>query len=254
MKKNYDIVYSLGGDCTCARYMLKYHLRSYASPFDWLAFVDFAPRMKLIENDFKNFMNLEDLKFIQRKPGLDYLNPKIIDFEDTRNGFHFYHDFPKGQTLEESYPEVKAKYDRRIKRFLNQLKTAENPLLIWLSHYEPTDNGTLIDCCGRLTKKFNKNIDFIIIENDESKSPGETEKISLAPNIVKYKTLTKDPLVSGKIPLTARGCDKIFSEIRCKGQTGRRIRHILNNVLTRFLCLFIPYRPWRKAFKHRQKL
>lgn len=254
MKKNYDIVYSLGGDCTCARYMLKYHLRSYASPFDWLAFVDFVPRMKLIENDFKNFMNIEDLKFIQRKTGLDYLNPKIIDFEDTRNGFHFYHDFPKGQTLEESYPVVKEKYNRSIKRFLNLLETADKPLLIWLSHYEPTDNDAIIDSCNRLMKKFNKKIDFIIIENDNTKARGEIEKLDLTPNIVKYKTLTNDPLVSGKIQLTALGCDKIFSEIRCKGQTKRHIRHILNNALTRFLCLLIPYRPWRKALKHRQKL
>lgn len=41
--KVYDIVYSIGYDCTAARYMGKYFLRSYAGPFDWITLAIFPP-------------------------------------------------------------------------------------------------------------------------------------------------------------------------------------------------------------------
>lgn len=83
--KVYDIVYSIGYDCTAARYMGKYFLRSYAGPFDWITLCDFPTRMEYILNDFENFMNKEDMVFINRPPEHDYLNPKMIDYRNTRD-------------------------------------------------------------------------------------------------------------------------------------------------------------------------
>ena len=250
-KKVYDIVYSLGYDCTCARYMAKYHLRSYAGPFDWITLCDYKTRMEYILNDFENFLNKEDLEFIPRPPEKDYLNPKMIDFVNKRDKFEFYHDFPKGKTLDESFPEIKAKYDRRIKRFDEKLKTEKNILLLWLSHEVKVSNEELLKYSEKIMAKYGKKIDFIYLENDKTKGKGEVEKEEISPHIIKYKLRTVDPKVKGKIPLTAEACDKIFKGLHSRGQTKRMLADIGHRFWVKGLSLLILYRPWRKAFKQR---
>lgn len=248
-KKVYDIVYSLGYDCTCARYMAKYHLRSYSGPFDWITLCDYKTRMEYILNDFENFLNKEDLEFIPRPPEKDYLNPKMIDFVNKRDKFEFYHDFPKGKTLDESFPEIKAKYDRRIKRFDEKLKTEKNILLLWVSHKEKVDNEVFLYYSNKIMEKYGKAIDFIYLENDPSKLQGEFDKIVLSPHVIKYKLRTLDPHVNGKIPLTAVACDNIFSQLCSKGQRKRKLQYLWRRFWVKSLAMFIFYRPWRKAFK-----
>lgn len=249
--KVYDIVYSIGYDCTAARYMGKYFLRSYAGPFDWITLCDFPTRMEYILNDFENFMNKEDMVFINRPPEHDYLNPKMIDYRNTRDNYHFYHDFPKGIDFDVSFPAIKAKYNRRIKRFDEMLKTKENVLLINLAHEEKLDNAAILKYCNAIMQKYGRTFDFIFIENDQSKEKGEIEKIELSENIIKYKVRTVDPKVKGKIPLTAEACDTIFKNLHSKGQSKRRWLRLWHKFWVKTVSLFIFYRPWRKEFKLR---
>ncbi len=250
LKKKYDIVYSLGTDCACSMYMLRHHLRSKSGPFDWLTHASFKTRMELILNEFQDFINLEDLRFLPKDEKM-FNDEKCDYYENTRNSFYYYHDFPKDIPLSSSYTEVRAKYDRRIERFLNDITENDNVLLLWLAHNQKVDNQMAQDFCAQLRQKYNSNLNFLIIEHDETKTNGEIEELTLTPYLTKYKLYTA-AFDENHIPLTLgniQNCNKIFSKIKCQGKTTRWLKQKLKKYLIKTICIFIPYRPWRKKIK-----
>lgn len=52
MQDVYDIVYSLGRDCACSKYMRNNRLRIVSGSFDWLTNASFNQRLEL---NFKQF-------------------------------------------------------------------------------------------------------------------------------------------------------------------------------------------------------
>ena len=209
--KKYDIIYSIGRDCSCAMYLQKQGLRISSGPFDWLTNVnDIKDRLKIILNDFDNFLNLEDLKFLPKDPNV--FNDEACDYyENLRNGFYYYHDFPKNVSLNDSFSQVKEKYDRRIRRFMYNLKTKKKVLLVWFSHI-PTADEAIISLCEQICQKYNKQIDFLVIENDDMKNDDEIKKKLLAPNIVMYKLKTSSLDENGNPTVMGREdvCSKLF--------------------------------------------
>lgn len=57
----YDVIYSLGRDCSCAMYMRQTNLRSCSGPFDWLTHAGFEKRFELMINNFDEFLEQSDL-------------------------------------------------------------------------------------------------------------------------------------------------------------------------------------------------
>lgn len=110
--ENFENFISLGYFCEVASDLEKLGLRNTSSPFDW-CITDFQMNIKLIENHFEGFMNLNNLSQSSRNRNI-YMDKKYKDF--------FFHDFSKYKSLANQYPSVKAKYDRRIKRFLSNIK------------------------------------------------------------------------------------------------------------------------------------
>lgn len=210
-KYKYDIIYSIGRDCSCAMYLQKQGLRILSGPFDWLTNVnDIKDRLNFILNDFNDFLNLEDLKFLPKDPNV--FNDEACDYyENLRNGFYYYHDFHKNVPLEEAFPQVKEKYNRRIGRFIRNLKTKKKVLLVWFSHI-PTADEAIIPLCEQICQKYGKQIDFLIIENDDSKADDDIEKKFLATNIVMYKLKTASLDEKGNPTTMGREevCSKLF--------------------------------------------
>jgi hypothetical protein len=197
--------------------MKDFNLRTYSGPFDWLTHALFRTRMELILNDFSGFLDLRDLVFLPKDPAV-YNDPLCDYYENVRNGFYFYHDFKTGIDLDVSFPDVKKKYNRRIKRFYRKIIKAKHPLLIWLAHNQSTPDEVVKDLCGKVMCKFNRSIDFIIIENDANKKNDEIERIDISANIVRYNLLTTgfdekgNPTTQGNI----ENCNKVFKTIRRK--------------------------------------
>ena len=210
-KFKYDIIYSIGRDCSCAIYLQKQGLRILSGPFDWLTNVnDIKDRLNFILNDFNDFLNLEDLKFLPKDPNV--FNDEACDYyENLCNGFYYYHDFPKNVSLNDAFPQVKEKYDRRIRRFMYNLKTKKEVLLVWFSHI-PTADEAIIPLCEQICQKYNKQIDFLVIENDDTKNDDEIEKKLLASNIVMYKLKTSSLDENGNPTTMGREevCSKLF--------------------------------------------
>lgn len=110
--KKFENFISLGYFCEVASDLEKLGLRNTSSPFDW-CITDFKMNIRLIDNKFDNFMNYENLKQSCQNRNI-YMDAVYKDF--------FFHDFSKYKSLDSQYPKVKAKYNRRIQRFLTNIR------------------------------------------------------------------------------------------------------------------------------------
>lgn len=106
----YENCISLGWFCGTASSMNMHGLRSFSGPFDW-CFTHLDAVLAAIENDFSDFMMRENLQLTDG-------NPK--EFTDTKYGFYFNHEI--AEDLDQEYSAIYEKYQRRIKRFLENIK------------------------------------------------------------------------------------------------------------------------------------
>ena len=159
---------SLGYFCEVAEDLEKMGLRNTSSPFDW-CITDFSKNIELIENRFEGFMNYDNLA-----QSIDDRN----HYEDTRYHDFFFHDFTKYKPLSQQYDVVKAKYDRRIKRFL---KNIESPTLFirYISNEEKNFSGRSIelewiennkDYVDQVLKSYNPDNQIIFIGDLSTRS------------------------------------------------------------------------------------
>ncbi|MED1203465.1 DUF1796 family putative cysteine peptidase [Heyndrickxia acidicola] len=130
LKRRYSAIYSLGQNCYPSIHLRRLGLRPFAGFLDWNLSHSLSGVNRLIKNDFHNFLLLENLAFTNY-----WLDGKELAFLDTLNDIESVHDFkspPNTTTSLPSYPEVKAKYDARIKRFMENANTCELILFVRL--------------------------------------------------------------------------------------------------------------------------
>ncbi len=152
-KKKYDLIFSIGEDCACSDYLRRNNLQIASYPFDWLTAAPFESRIHLLVNDFKDFLNIEDMKILPRS-----INP-IADthcdyYENTRTKLYFMHDFPIGLPIEETFNEVKAKYSRRIVRLISQIEKANEVLIVWHGRQNLLDDEQILIAYDAIIKRF----------------------------------------------------------------------------------------------------
>ncbi|MGN7360053.1 DUF1796 family putative cysteine peptidase [Paenibacillus sp. SAF-054] len=127
LKGTYDAIFSLGDLCLASMQLEKFDLRPYAGPLDWMATYNLANVNRLLRNHFANFMNYENL-FVEKR-----LSDQLYLVRETYYDFLSNHDFFTHNNFPPylaAYPEVKAKYDRRVQRFMEKMATARNILFI----------------------------------------------------------------------------------------------------------------------------
>ena len=151
----YDIIYSIGRDCACALYLQQNGLRSTSGPFDWLTNAGFEDRFELMLNDFQYFL---DKKYLKQMPKpTQFPADKNNDYyENIKTQLYFWHDFPADKSFDEAYPEVKLKYERRIKRFYENIKDKNRVLLVWFSQVHQTPDNIVLELCNRFSEKMGK--------------------------------------------------------------------------------------------------
>jgi len=128
--KTYDFIFGIGRACACSQALRRAGLQLLSLPWDWFATdpqpdgPDLDVRLKIMETDFADWLREEDLKFIS-----DHADNGKDQYRNTRYPLVYLHDFPHGVPLHESYPAVKAKYDRRVARLRRLLAEAKNGVL-----------------------------------------------------------------------------------------------------------------------------
>lgn len=215
LQKKYNNFISLGYFCEVAEDLEKLGLRNTSSPFDW-CITDFKMNIKLIENEFDNFMNIENLSQSRRNRNI-YMDTVYNDF--------FFHDFSKYETLANQYPQVKAKYDRRIRRFLTNIK---KPTLFirYISNEKKNSEGRSIevewienniDYISRVLKKYNSQNEIVYIGDYDTNS-----------DIVKiyHVQIDKNDLVSRSPIINNEKLLPIIANFHIDGQTYNKNRYL----------------------------
>ena len=148
----YDFVASLGYDCHCATMLRKFGLRSCSSPLDWLTAAPLETRLRLVETRFAGFLEKGNMKKLEKEPGAP--GKGNDHYEDTATGLRVFHDFRETLPFDESYSQVKAKYDRRIARLYVNVSRAKRALFVWCDPLHPLAEDVRADAESRLRAAF----------------------------------------------------------------------------------------------------
>ena len=123
----YDLYMSIGHVCSCTQALRYSKLQFYSYPYDWMGGPKFLDRIKLIHNNFKDFILKENLEF-----GYKVDVTKCDAYFDHKRGLQFNHDFKQGRDFDEMFEEVKEKYERRGKRLIEQIKSSKKILFVYM--------------------------------------------------------------------------------------------------------------------------
>ncbi|MCL1630574.1 papain-like cysteine peptidase [Sporolactobacillus sp. CPB3-1] len=124
---NYDSIFSLGDLCLASIQLRKLHLRPFAGVIDWMGSPSLHDVNRLLKNRFQGFMERSNLSV------KGYADEKNLLVVDTQYNIISNHDFDarlNTVTHLATYPEVKAKFDRRVNRFLTKVRTNKRILFI----------------------------------------------------------------------------------------------------------------------------
>ena len=156
MSTEYNYI-SLGFDCSPAAALRGLNLREFALPFDWVRMkVDIL--ISCIKDDFKNFH--KNLKF-------NYNKKMLVD----NYGFQFLHDYPLisdgNDTIidnwQDYYDDVYDKYQRRIERFREIMKSPK-PIIVLCRH----NIEYVIQLKKFLNSHYNKTDIYFLVSSKES--------------------------------------------------------------------------------------
>ena len=165
--KKYDFVFGLGRACACSQSLRIAGLQLLSLPWDWITYQlepqgpDLLLRVDVIASGFAGWFEEADVKFVKNNPasGKDlYINE--------RSKIIYPHDFPPGVPLHESYPAIRDKYDRRVKRFLRLLSEAKSSILaVYMDAptYPAADVETCREAQRRLQAQYPRvKVDFLM--------------------------------------------------------------------------------------------
>jgi len=125
MTKTYDLIVPLGFACSCSQTLRRAGLQLASFPWDWVGTPPPSERCRLICSGFKDWMNLEDLRW----SGVNdtFGHEQVLN---TRTGLIIMHDFVAGVPLADQYPAIVEKYSRRIARLDRLLRESKRVLLV----------------------------------------------------------------------------------------------------------------------------
>ena len=138
-KESYDLIFSMGGACSCTSTLRALELQDFSYPFDWIGGLTLKERIELMLSGFKDWFHIEDFE----KKG-ERLHPQPCDiYINNKTTLLYVHDFALHMPLEKSFPVVKARYDRRTSRLLKNIETAKKILIVYVEPPEGTNRYTL---------------------------------------------------------------------------------------------------------------
>lgn len=206
------VVISLGYRCQAAQQMIINGLRTAAYPFDWLI-TSFDSMYDLLSNDFRDFLEQENLIFLAPPYEDDYGQFKVAKYSyvfDKKNKVIFRHDFPLNQNFLGEYEKVKQKYERRIQRFYETIRSGK--FIYFIRRVMSRDQAKLLT--ELIDSKFpSLKYELVVIDHNE-----EVKKNWNLPHVKNfYLGFTKPYQRDGD----NEGWKKIFQDLGLINLTGR---------------------------------
>ncbi len=156
-KKKYDLIFGIGEACSCSQILRKCHLQFFSYPYDWLYGSDILKRAQILANNYKDFLEFDDLEDAHFTNNDKHNLCEV--YHNKNNGICFNHDFAYEKPLSETFDKVKEKYDRRIKRQLDQIEKSNNILVVYIqtpNNTNPIDDSILEETQKTLQSRFPK--------------------------------------------------------------------------------------------------
>lgn len=253
LRTRYDFVCSLGPDCGCAGHLIKNRLRRESYPLDWLGTwtLSMTRVAEIVRDEFADFLKLENISSIP--PPKPVQTPDGV-LDDTHhawcgdNALHIVipHDFPIDRPIEESYPDVRRKYDRRIERFYRTMRSSKRVLMVywtWRNSPEPDD---IRAAAGVFRAKFPESrVDLLVMRHCDR---ADVDARELADGVVLVDAPIhpqgKNPAF-GDIPFNCR----LFSAIRLRGKRRVLLREWMERTMVKAKALLIFDHDKRRAYR-----
>ena len=182
MPITYDLIVPLGYACSSSQTLRRAGLQLASFPWDWVGVPPPSERCKLICEGFKDWMNLEDLKWIGKNDTYGH-----EEVHNTRTGLIILHDFKPGVPIEEQYPAIAAKYERRIARLDKLLKSSRRVLLVSID--APVTPAPIPpDDCRKAVETMsaaypNAEFDFLLVNLESGRTERERIDETPLPNV-----------------------------------------------------------------------
>jgi len=174
----FDVIVSLGGNCSVAHNLRVRNLRPFSLPFDWLLMDDARPIEYLptgFTDGFKDFCLQEilvELKGAER--GEEH--PGRLQYLDAVSGWKFIHHFNESDDFNREYKRVYDVLSRRIRR-LDALFLEGGRYLLILAPTFKVSKTCLDRLMGVLRDKYgNTSFYYIIMSFDEMSADVEVDR------------------------------------------------------------------------------
>ena len=149
----------LGNSCSISYNLKVNNLRKFAYPFDWVRIQNLNNISLLIQNNFDGFLDLSKFRFKYFSNKFN-VNNKFESYIYSNEYCTFFHDFDNYIEKFDASIFIK-KYERRIKRFLEVIKS--NNKLIFIREEFGKINKNKIYNFISVIKNINPKIDFYLI-------------------------------------------------------------------------------------------
>lgn len=233
----YDFVSAFGNTCATAIYLEQFCMRTTSGPFDWVGHPNkptLGPFLQVMKSGFGHFLEESELVPLEdpgmfNDPAHDYYRNRVTDI-------WFAHDFVRGVPLHEAFPEVKAKYDRRIRRFEARMRTGERILLIYHFKGKAQPDEELVSAIGEIRELYgNPRIELLAISVDPSVADPDIREVAHGVYAVAGDIYGKGgDIVLGRIKV----CKRIYSRIRLRHHWKYILQYHVNSVKRRIKRLF----------------
>ena len=150
VKRKYDLIFGLGNACSATQTLRAADLQFLSFPFDWVILSgadDLDRRVATISDGFRGWFERKDLERI----GVYEAGRKDI-YRNNATGTIFNHEFFIGDDLDEKFPAVRAKYDRRIARFLDLIRASRSMLVLRMDRPDQEKPTSETECRDALAK------------------------------------------------------------------------------------------------------
>ena len=220
--KTYDLVLGFGPACSCSQTLRRAGLQLLSLPFDWIGPLagsawyagDVRRRADLVASEFDDWLRIEDFVYDGENTNGMY------KYRNTRNKLSFIHDFPIGVPLEQSFPDVAAKFARRTTRLLDLMRKSGKILIVRLDRPNLEYRTPVEDCHYArevLSKKFpHAEFDFLLMYQNPGIPFGSQKLETPEPGIfrLEFDYRDKRPEIDPNFPdlaLTSAAVAQLFS-------------------------------------------
>lgn len=131
----YDVICSLGGNCSVAHNLLYRKKRPFSLPFDWVYMEDESPLIYLQEGFKNNFKNLALKTNLKKLPAT---SEHQVIYYDSYSGYYFPNHFTTSLDEHDSFPSFYKTLHRRTDRLIHLLNTGKSALFILTCTFNPS--------------------------------------------------------------------------------------------------------------------